>query len=373
MMVPASSAGRLFEEFSFNVNSGIDPDVFPRVLADPTRFHGPFRHLLNFFHSHSDSTIGAGFAGLFDMVHTLPRYHGEVEVTPPTALNLAGTTPGGVGDDAFYRSLFRPPFNLAYTNQRIGRINMNSINEFAVWAGLMKGHLNPNEFTRPTGLGTETQFSFNEFIASRRGYASPSHGIVPPPIPGLGALPINYDPDNLNPLYPTHLMGVYRGYQSAALFPPLRTAGSVPAPNPNVVANRRGVNATPLRTSGPIEQADAGGNVGNPIAQFVRAAAQAPNHVHLNRDRSAFTRYQSLMRLPNLISDNSQVYMIRLTMGFFEVDVLNGNLGREYNEDVGQNRRYRALYIIDRSKEVGFIPGQNLNARDVVLFESYAQ
>ena len=377
MMVPASSAGRLFEEFSINVNAGTDPDVFPRVIPDPLSFHSPFRHLLNFFHSHRNAGIGAQFAGLFDMVHTLPRFKGEVDVTRPSALNLAGTTPGGLGNDDFFRSLFRPPYNLAYDNQRIGRINVNSITEFAVWAGLMKGHMNQDEFLAPD---SGTQFSFNEFIASRRGYASPSHGLTPSPVEGLGAAPpYNYDIENLNPLYPTRFLGAFRGHQSAAFFPPLRGVGPATAPDPNEVARRRGVSATPLRPFGTIEQTDPGGGAGGSIAQFVRAAAQNPvpvltqPEVHRNRDRSAFTRYQSLMRLPNLISENSQVYLIRLTMGFFEVDVVTGDLGREYNEDIGQNRRYRALYIIDRSKEVGFIPGQNLNARDVVLFESYAQ
>jgi hypothetical protein len=48
-------------------------------------------------------------------------------------------------------------------------------------------------------------------------------------------------------------------------------------------------------------------------------------------------------------------------------------MGREYNEDIGQNQRYQAMFIIDRSRPVGFLPGQNLNARDVVVFEKYFQ
>jgi hypothetical protein len=71
-----------------------------------------------------------------------------------------------------------------------------------------------------------------------------------------------------------------------------------------------------------------------------------------------------------------------MTIGFFEVDETWNNLapgfvwrsmGREYNEDIGQNQRYQAMFIIDRSRPVGFLPGQNLNARDVVVFEKYFQ
>jgi len=79
------------------------------------------------------------------------------------------------------------------------------------------------------------------------------------------------------------------------------------------------------------------------------------------------------MRMPNLASDNSQTYVIRMTVGLFEVDPVNQSLGREYNEELGLNERYEAMFIIDRSRPVGFIPGQPLNARDVVVFEKYYQ
>ncbi len=84
-------------------------------------------------------------------------------------------------------------------------------------------------------------------------------------------------------------------------------------------------------------------------------------------------KYQTLMRMPNLVSDNSQVFLIRLTLGFFEVDAQTQTLQNEYNADIGQNTRYQATFVVDRSIPVGFIPGQDLNARDVVIFESYAQ
>ena len=45
----------------------------------------------------------------------------------------------------------------------------------------------------------------------------------------------------------------------------------------------------------------------------------------------------------------------------------------EYNAESGNNKRYQATFVIDRSIPVGFIPGQDLNARDCVIFESYGQ
>ncbi len=79
------------------------------------------------------------------------------------------------------------------------------------------------------------------------------------------------------------------------------------------------------------------------------------------------------MRMPNLASNNSQVFLIRMTIGFFEVDSANQSLGREYNAETGNSERFHGTFVIDRSIPVGFSPGNDLNARDVVVFESYAQ
>jgi hypothetical protein len=96
--------------------------------------------------------------------------------------------------------------------------------------------------------------------------------------------------------------------------------------------------------------------------------------IHLDRNRNPFMRYQTQMRMPNLASDNSQTFMIRLTLGFFEVDPNNtASLGQEYREDTGEAQRYRGLFIVDRSIPVGFRPGEDLNARDVVVFERFYQ
>ena len=90
-------------------------------------------------------------------------------------------------------------------------------------------------------------------------------------------------------------------------------------------------------------------------------ATSLPQH---DRYRNAFMRYQTLMRMPNLAADNSQVFVIRLTLGFFEVDPATQNL---------RDQRYQATFVVDRSLPVGFEAGRDLNARDIVIFESYEQ
>jgi hypothetical protein len=269
----------------------------------------------------------------------------------------------------------RPPLNIDYDNQRLAQVNFNTISDFNVWVGVMQGHLNPSEFNMLAGGADADQLAFQSFLATRRGYGTPQP--VPPPVPtaGIGNGPINYDPANLSHRYPSQFVGMLRNHVWSNQFPAIRDDAGFDA---RAVARRRGVNGTLLRVAGLLETSDPGVVRDPHGAQFVRGAGQLPDASlsgapQMNRDRDAFLRYQTLMRMPNLVSNNSQIYLIRTTMGFFEVDADTGNLGREYNEELGQNQRYRAMYIIDRSKEVGFIPGKNLNARDVVLFESYAQ
>ena len=68
------------------------------------------------------------------------------------------------------------------------------------------------------------------------------------------------------------------------------------------------------------------------------------------------------------------MYVIWLTLGYFEVDPNNtNNLGREYKADSGENERFRAMFIVDRSRPVGYEPGENLNSRDIVIYESFDQ
>ena len=375
MMVPACSQGRLFEEFSFNPTSGSNPPIYPdgATPANSAIFNAPFRHLLNFFHNDRDSNSNTAgqFVRLFDFVHTLPRFQGEVEVFDPDRLNDLNNAAFFFESEnntmlAEFRTLFTPPFNFVYGNRRQGRINLNSISEFPVWVGLMKGHLNNVEFTSTTGTpSTADQLSYENFLRNRRGYDPP--GGPPDRVTTPGAS-YNYDPDVIDPRIPTQIAGVFKNSLDSEHAPVIRDTTDA-----NLL-RRRGVNANLFRGSGTLEENEV------PISTslFVRAGTQLPNpdptvNPHLDRDRNAFMRYQTLMRMPNLVSDNSQTFLLRLTLGFFEVDSATLSLGREYGEELGLNERYKATFIVDRSKEVGFIPGQDLNARDVVIYERYDQ
>ncbi len=354
MLVPACSQGRLFEEFTIG-NSSVESTVFKNSAAGTAaaaqEYYAPFRHLLNYFHDSKGPADGAQFIKILDFVNTLPRFRGELDVVNPALL-----TNDSVND------LFQPPFNYLWDNLCTGKININTIHDFPIYAGLMAGHLNPAEFNSASGAG---QLSYGRYKLSRRGYGLPA-GVGGPV---TGAPPYNYIPTLLDHRFPTEFMGVFRSASEARYGVSIRDATA------NAWTSRQGVMGTILRAGDELSVAGVDAIPAGTSPFFVRNNVEAPvssSTPDMDRSRSPFMRYQTLMRMPNLIADNSQIYVVRLTLGLFEVDS-SANLGREYNEDRGEALRYQAMYIIDRSRPVGFVPGQDLNSRDVILFERYFQ
>jgi hypothetical protein len=117
-----------------------------------------------------------------------------------------------------------------------------------------------------------------------------------------------------------------------------------------------------------------------------------------NGERNPAMMYQPMSRMENLVTNRSNVFAVWITVGYFEVerapdwndpnlatrtairarfndDINLYNrvypegymLGRELGSDTGDTTRHRGFYIIDRSAEVGFKPGQDLNAEKAIL------
>jgi hypothetical protein len=272
--------------------------------------------------------------------------------------------------------LIAPPFAIKYDNKRQGTINLNTISQFPVWAGLMQGHLNDDEFNDPSGINPPTppmftQLSFDSFIENRRGYDIPTPLMTRRISTGS---PYNYDPANLNAGFPTEFGGVFRSATDSPKALALRNLASTAVDETNLL-RRRSVHGSLLRGGLTLEANETPPTPPAP-SLFVRDGGEIPlptTNLHHDRFRNAFMRYQTLMRMPNLVSDNSQVFLIRMTLGFFELDAATQTLQTEYNVDIGQNKRYHATFVVDRSIPVGFVPGEDLNARDIVVFESYQQ
>jgi hypothetical protein len=112
-------------------------------------------------------------------------------------------------------------------------------------------------------------------------------------------------------------------------------------------------------------------------------------------DRNPYMRYEPMSRLGNLVTTRSGVFAIWITVGYFEVEKapdwndpdvqarFGGNtadsrnlynrvypdgymLGRELGSDTGDVKRPRGFYIIDRTEEVGFKPGEDLNVERTI-------
>ena len=72
------------------------------------------------------------------------------------------------------------------------------------------------------------------------------------------------------------------------------------------------------------------------------------------------------MRLPNLVTNQSNVFAVWVTIGLFEYDEVNG-IGAEYIGPSGTPDRTKSFYIIDRSIPVGFAPGKTYNSDKTIL------
>jgi hypothetical protein len=81
-----------------------------------------------------------------------------------------------------------------------------------------------------------------------------------------------------------------------------------------------------------------------------------------------FDRIQRAMRLPNLVTNQSNVFAVWVTVSLFEYDPLT-EFGNEYKNQNGQPIRERQFFIIDRSVPVGYRPGENLNSERTVLLQ----
>ncbi len=87
--------------------------------------------------------------------------------------------------------------------------------------------------------------------------------------------------------------------------------------------------------------------------------------------RNPFTDFSQITRMQNLTTNRSNVFAVYMTMAFFEYDPGTGSVGIEYGADVGQAQRYRAFYIVDRSKPVGFQVGRDHNVEDTILVRRF--
>jgi hypothetical protein len=79
-----------------------------------------------------------------------------------------------------------------------------------------------------------------------------------------------------------------------------------------------------------------------------------------------------VMRLPNLVTNQSNNFAVWVTVSLFEYDPVT-EFGNEYIGPGGTPIRDREFFIIDRTVPVGYKPGENLNTDRTILHKSKIQ
>ncbi len=76
--------------------------------------------------------------------------------------------------------------------------------------------------------------------------------------------------------------------------------------------------------------------------------------------------FQRMARLSNLITNQSNVFAVWITVGLFEWDPVNG-IGKEYVGPDGKPERQRSFYIIEPHVPVAYREGESFNTEKAIL------
>jgi hypothetical protein len=329
--------------------------------------------------------VQADWSMVLDFVETLPPHTDTTKFIDPERVEvgaLASTVAG-----RFLASYL--PANFAGTNQpdsqrgysllaprnqipsfvSPGKINLNTITQQS--SGRSEA-LQAIEYCFLTGTqrdGSVPDSLTNQFMLTRRGFA------------GGGASTFfgsSVHP-SMDPNYPTQFAGAYRAGLASNIAPITPYLGANQVNNrPLMLQRGRYANETGLLRSlnpdptGRVQPSAP--NVGNllfspdAIAGYEGVMTNAAPQEIDDSKRNAFTRYQRAMRLPNLVTDQSNIFAVWVTVSLFEYDPTNG-FGREYVDGTGNVERERAFYIIDRTVPVGFVRGEDLNTDKTILLQ----
>ncbi|MEM8669568.1 MAG: hypothetical protein AAGG48_18725 [Planctomycetota bacterium] len=379
MWVPTTSAGRFGAQFgTTTANTGFQAGDF--YLGDNTQvgtrqlFERNFPHLWNYFSGNgNDLAMSPNLWRIMDWVTVPPPYDAEVDflstnndvrqfATANTVaassfgervdyLLLGGPTTTGDPDtwvnvppNAFWLNrfpveAFRTPNNILNPQFRQGRINLNTIKNARVYRALMNG----------ISLSTDPVEGafFSEFVQSRRGYELP-----PTSLPA--------EDMNVNVLLPA--FNAEHASQFAGAFRPSAASDIAPL--------------TGDRSDHPLGKSlmRPGGTIDTPTETPLFSRPLANSNVLENwSGRSVAHQQLPLTRLPNLVTDQSNVFAVWVTVGLFEVDSASSSVGEEVGSDLGQVRRYREFHIIDRSVPVMYEPGQLNNAEEAIILSRRLQ
>jgi hypothetical protein len=384
MMVPHTGPGELSRQFT--INKAISP-----YSADTDNLSDGFGYLLNYFDSSqmkstSSATatnnepfwmrpasptqpdIGGDFNVLLDLVDTPVLYMDSAIHYAPDTYRL----PPNIGTPSrAIRATMLDDMRDTFVGNQLsyrtpGKLNLNTISDGAVWKGLEYNYLKNNgdrdpftasAFENVPGLGffnDNDATNVNTFADFRRGYTTNGNTDSSQFVTN----PLQKNP-NLSFVAPSQFMGVFRSGIGANITPQVMrnpysmrsvNSGLLRQGDPNIASN-----APPLIRSQNLDPANFGG-----------INDRDTNHGQVQ----PYEAYRRLMRLPNLTSQQSNVFEVRVTIGLFEYDAATG-IGREHLDSNGQPQRHQAIYFIDRSIPVAFVPGEDINTANAIVYRRH--
>ncbi len=329
MLVPFSRSSTLGDDYAHggmtNASNGVPSEDEYKSPANASALKIPLRsatfgHLLDFFGTETD---GASFQKK-ESPH-LYRLLDYVEVRSPFVGTELAVDRRAFGDfSSPGTNGYRMPLNYVSRFRNPGKVNVNTIRDPHVWN------------------------SVNASYPYKTLWGNLTIGRMGTPI----ANPFDF----FDGQYPTMFANPFRAASSATLMP----NSDLPAASieRSLSKDKRPVDATLLRA------ATAHASAMPTDVPFYRFSSSRPSD---DSTRNAAFRYQAYQRMQNLTTNQSNVYAIWLTVGYFEVSPETGELGQEMGLDTGDVKRHRGFYVIDRSVPVAFEPGKNHNVDKTVV------
>jgi hypothetical protein len=323
----------------------------------------------------SNPAVGTSFEAdwplMFELLETQAPYIDANRHIPPDeimALSLVGSTPGAIASaarflnsyiDTNYSGVSEPPttrgpsllapFNKLPSFVAAGKINLNTI---SLDPSLQSKALQALEFSYTRGTNVATFFE------------NARHGFDPAMAPANqffgAALP------HFHPEFPTQFVGAYRPALSSNFAPP---NPATPA-NEGSLRGRWGLESSLMRTATLAAVTNSAPALATDPLLF--NDIDLANTADTTGAAQPFDRFRRVMRLPNLVTNQSNNFAVWVTVSLFEYDPIT-EFGNEYIGPSGTPVRDREFFIIDRTVPVGYKPGENLNTDRTILHKSKIQ
>lgn len=231
-------------------------------------------------------------------------------------------------------SAYKAPYNWIPSYREPGRINLNTMEQDDVIRGLIWNSI------APLGASSRDTVDISAFNTAFRNSRTGTTFSA-----GNGTLVSGNDHPHLDRTFPTEFPAVYTATMAVDKFP--RTDMQTYNAANETLLRRRNVGQRMFSAADiPAFQLTTGGDT--------------------TLANSTFFQNYPAARLSNLTTTKSNVYSVRMTLGYFEFDSASG-IGVEYGSEQGRSKRNRAFYLIDRSIPVGFQVGIDNNVEQTIL------